>query len=197
MIRKNDSLKEVFPGHPMAGLRQPPNLRRTICRARLYQPPSDRPTRHTRNKPGWKPCAGYTGQCPVCPYVMAPTSVVTGLASGYQHQIADTVNCQSENCLYYWRCNKFNCKDYPNCEYVGKTTKSFQQRFSQHRDYFKRGVTSEPSGEHFSGAGHSVADMKGCVLEVVKSPDPYILKAREHLLIRKFDTYRAGLNRER
>ena len=74
---------------------------------------------------------------------------------------------------------------------------SFQKRFSDHRDYVKRGVTNEPSGEHFSSTGHDVSHMKGLVLEKVRDQDPYVLKAREHMYIKKFDTFRHGLNRER
>ena len=76
------------------------------------------------------------------------------------------------------------------------TTRTFKKRFSEHRDYPKRDVLTEPSGEHFSKRGHSVADLKGQVLEVVKSKDPFILKARESYLIKKFDTFRNGLNNE-
>ena len=61
----------------------------------------------------------------------------------------------------------------------------------------KRGIATEPSGEHFSLNGHNVSHLKGLVLEKVKSKDPYVLKAREHMLIRNFDTFRNGLNRER
>ena len=88
-------------------------------------------------------------------------------------------------------------KDHPKTEYEGKTTQSFQKRFSQHRDYVKREITSEASGEHFNLPGHSVADMQGLVLEKVKSKDPFVLKAREHFFIQKFDSFRHGLNRER
>ena len=77
------------------------------------------------------------------------------------------------------------------------TPKIFQQRFSQHRDYVKRGIITEASGEHFSQPGHSVSDIQGLVLEKVKSKDPYVLKAREHFYIQKFDSYRNGVNRER
>jgi hypothetical protein len=55
---------------------------------------------------------------------------------------------------------------------------------------------NEPSGEHFTGHGHTVADLRGQVLEQVKSKDPFILRAREAMLIQKFDTYRRGLNKE-
>ena len=71
-----------------------------------------------------------------------------------------------------------------------------KKRFSQHRDYIKRGIISEPSGEHFTLPGHTVADIEGIVLEQVFNKDPFILKQREHFYIQKFDTYRNGLNRE-
>ena len=67
---------------------------------------------------------------------------------------------------------------------------------SEHRDYVKRDVVTEPSGEHFSKRGHTVAELKGQVLEKVRSKDPFVLRAREHLLIQRFDTFRHGLNKE-
>ena len=75
------------------------------------------------------------------------------------------------------------------------TIRSFKKRFSEHRDYPKRDVFTEPSGEHFSEKkGLGVADLKGQVSEVVKSQDPFNLRARESYLIKKFDTIRNGLN---
>ena len=197
MIRKNSSLKEIFPSEPMPALRQGPNLRRLICRAKLHQKPTGRPKRATQVAPGWKPCAGNKGPCPICPYTAPHTTEVVGQVSGYQHIIKDAVNCQDENVIYQWKCIKTNCPQHPRTEYEGKITQSFQQRFSQHRDYVKRGIVTEASGEHFSLPGHSVADMQGLVLEKVKSKDPFVLKAREHFFIQKFDSYRKGLNRER
>ena len=76
------------------------------------------------------------------------------------------------------------------------TSRSFKKRFSEHRDYPKRDVITEPSGEHFTKRGHSVANLKGQVLEKVKSKDPFILKSRESYLIKKFDTFKNGLNKE-
>ena len=54
----------------------------------------------------------------------------------------------------------------------------------------------EPSGDHFNLPGHSIHDMEGVVLEKVRNSDPYVLRAREALLISKFDSYRKGLNKE-
>ena len=51
----------------------------------------------------------------------------------------------------------------------------------------------EPSAQHFCKAGH---DLIALGLEHVRSWDPFILRAREHLLIKKFDSFRNGLNQE-
>ena len=83
MIRKNSTLKQCFPKGPMVAHRQPPNLRKALCRARLYPSITTRPTRTTRSTPGWRPCgSGNTGQCPICPFTLPPTSEIVGLASG-------------------------------------------------------------------------------------------------------------------
>ena len=76
------------------------------------------------------------------------------------------------------------------------TTRKFKTRMSEHRDYPKRNVLTEPSGEHFTKQGHTVADLRGQVLEKVTNKDPFILRARESMLIQKFDTFRKGLNKE-
>ena len=67
---------------------------------------------------------------------------------------------------------------------------------SEHRDYAKFQKTEEPSGQHFSKAGHSFHQIQGLAIEQVKNKDPFILKARESWYIRKFDCYRNGLNKE-
>ena len=145
---------------------------------------------------GWNCCAGNRKMCPICPLTSEPTSTVVSDSNGFVHNIKDHVNCQSKNVIYRWKCTKENCKDHPKNDYIGKTTATFQQRFSQHRDYVTRGILTEPSGEHFNSPGHSISDIEGVVLEEVKNRDPFVLKAREHFYIQKFDTYRNGLNRE-
>ena len=180
----------------MAGLRQGKNLRRLLCRSRLFPKISNRPVRNSRTTPGWTRCAGNRKLCPICPLTAEPTSTVVSEYNGFSHKITDHVNCQSKNVIYRWRCKKPNCKDHPRNSYIGKTTATFQQRFSQHRDYVTRGVTSEPSGDHFNQPGHSISDLEGIVLEKVKSQDPFVLKAREHFYIQKFDSFRNGLNKE-
>ena len=143
--------------------------------------------------PGWKKCGK---NCRICPYTLPNTKTVVGLASGYKHEIQDTVTCNSKNVIYYWKCTKTNCKDFPNCEYIGQTSRKFKDRLAEHRDYPKRDVLTEPSGEHFTKRGHNVSHLKGLVLEKIRNSDPSIIKAREHFYIRKFDTFHSGLNLE-
>ena len=55
---------------------------------------------------------------------------------------------------------------------------------------------TEPSGAHFTQPGHNVSHLKGDVFEEVRNPDHFVLKSREHLLFKKFDSFRNGLNQE-
>ena len=66
----------------------------------------------------------------------------------------------------------------------------------EHRDYPKRDVVTEPAGEHFTRRGHSVADLKGQVLEKVRYSDSFVLRARESRLIQIW-THSEGLRKER
>lgn len=195
MLFSAPHLAEMFPSPPMPAYRQPDNLRRVLCKAKLY--PLNRANKLKRlthkEAPGWKKCGKA---CKICPFTMENTSTVLGSASGYLHQIKEPVTCDTVNCIYYWRCVKTNCQDYPNCEYVGMTTRKFKDRLAEHRDYPKRDIYTEPSGGHFTKPGHNVAHLKGLVVEKVRSEDPFILKSREHLLIQKFDSFRRGLNQE-
>ena len=179
----------------MPALRQPPNLRRILCGSKLN--PVKRANRVRRgthkDAPGWKKCGK---PCHICPFTLPDNSEVVSQVTGYRHRILDPVNCDSSNCIYYWRCTKPNCPDFPECEYVGMTSRMFKERMGEHRDYPKRDVLTEPAGEHFTSRGHNVADLKGQVLEKVRNSDPFVLRARESMLIRQFDSFRHGLNKE-
>ena len=135
MLFANPNIKEIFNDPPMPALRQPSNLRKLLCRSKLY--PLTRVNRLQRNTnkqaAGWKKC---NKPCKVCPYTMDSNTTVTGLASGYTHTITEPLSCDTTNCVYYWRCIKTNCVDYPNCEYVG---------MAEHCDYPKTDVVTEPA----------------------------------------------------
>ena len=68
---------------------------------------------------------------------MESTNQVTGLYSGYTHTIRENLNCQDKNIIYYWKCVKNNCPQFPKCEYIGKSSRSLQSRLSEHLYYAK------------------------------------------------------------
>jgi hypothetical protein len=106
------------------------------------------------------------------------------------------VNCETRNCVYYWKCIKSNFKDFPKCEYVGLSSRSFKKRFSEHKQYIRSNDIKKPIGYHFNQSGHDISHLKGLVLEQVKSSDPIVLRVREFIYIEKFDTWANGLNKE-
>ena len=196
MIFKKPELQEVFREPPMVALRQPPNIRRMICKATLSQPKrGDRLGRKThKSAPGWKKCGKGSTTC--CPFALPTTETVTAQVNGYTHQIKDPVTCETQNCVYYWKCIKPKCKSFPRCEYIGLTSRPFRLRLAEHKQYIRSKTLDKPSGWHFNQQGHELSHFSGLVLEHVKSSDPFVLRAREYLYIQKFDTYRNGLNGE-
>ena len=196
MLFKKPELKEVFNSAPMASLRQPPNIRSLLCRSSLFQPNRGKKfQRNThREAPGWKKCGRGSTTC--CPFALPATQKIVGQVTGYQHDIKDPVNCETTNCIYYWKCRKDNCRDFPKCEYVGLTSRPFRNRLAEHKQYIRSENKDKSSGAHFNKAGHNISHLAGLVIEHVKSDDPFVLRAREFLYIQKFDTYRNGLNQE-
>ena len=72
------------------------------------------------------------------------------LHSVYTHHIRDSVNYKTVNCIYYWKCKKTKCKEYPRCEYVGRTTRPFQTRLAEHKQYVRSQMLDKLSGHHFN-----------------------------------------------
>ena len=133
MVFRNESLKDIFEKPPMIAYRQPDNLRKLICRAKLYNVGNFKTKRQTRtDAPGWSNCQT---NCKICPYTLPKCTVLHGLVSKETQIIKQNVNCNSNNCIYYWRCVKENCKEHPEIEYIGKTKRKFKDRFTEHRDY--------------------------------------------------------------
>ena len=196
MIFKKPELKSVFKDPPMAALRQPPNLKKILCRAALYQPKREDKFKRNCHKsaPGWKKCGKGSTTC--CPFALPPTQTVTGQVTSFKHTIKDSVTCETSNWIYYWKCIKTKCKDFPRCEYVGLTTRPYRARLAEHKQYVRSNLLDKPSGYHFNQDGHNLSHFAGLVLEHVKSNDPFVLRAREFLYIQNFDCYRNGLNKE-
>ena len=142
MVFTAPHLKEVFPAPPMPAYRQPDNLRKLLCKSKLFPVSRAEHLKRAAHKqaPGWKKCGK---PCKVCPYTMDNTQTVIGTASLNKYTIREAVSCDTSNCVYYWKCVKPNCTDYPECEYIGKTSRQFKDRLAEHRDYPKCDIIRE------------------------------------------------------
>ena len=65
----------------------------------------------------------------------------------------------------------------------------------EHVGYIKSEIVSKATGFHFNLPGHDISHMCVTVLEKVKKCDTMYRKEREHFLIKKFDTFRNGMNK--
>ena len=72
-----------------------------------------------------------------CPYSLPSTRAITGQVTGYIHNIQDPVDCETPNCVYYWKCVKDNCKKFPKCEYIGLTSRPYKKRIAEQKQYVK------------------------------------------------------------
>ena len=213
MITENPELSEVFPEPPMAALRQGPNLRKLLCRAKLTKVTRNRPRATHRSSAGWKRCSSSGGNpCNQCPYTPISATSITSHITGYTHYISSAINCKTENLIYAYKCKKCpvnfsinTSKRAPKkpvhrgiiaTNYIGKSKRKFNKRLYEHLYYVTSKKMDEPSAQHFCQAGHNGHDLIALGLEHVRSKDPFVLRAREHLLIKKFDSFRNGLNQE-
>ena len=81
-------------------------------------------------------------------------------------------------------------------KYFGITQQEFRERKLQHIGYVRNKQINKATGEHFNLPGHSMHNMKFTILEQVMSSDPLYGREREKLLIRKFNTFYKGINKE-
>ena len=197
----------------MAALRQGPNLRRLLCKAKLTKTIRNRPRAAHRSSAGWKRCSSSGGNpCNQCPFTPTSAVSITSHITGYTHIIKSAINCKTENLIYAYKCKKCptnfsinSSKRFPKkpvqkgvlaTNYFGKSKRKFNRRLYEHLYYVTSRKMDEPSAQHFCQAGHNGHDLVALGLEQVRSKDPFVLRAREHLLIKKFDSFRNGLNQE-
>ena len=94
------------------------------------------------------------------------------------------------NVVYMVECKLDNCKQ----RYIGETI-HLKRRIMEHVGYVKSEMLSKATGSHFNLPGHNVSHLWVTVLEKVKKNDTIYRKEREHFFIKKFDTFRNGMNR--
>jgi hypothetical protein len=116
--------------------------------------------------------------------------MVAATANTFKTDIQSPVDCQTSNLVYCINCDR--C-----CEqYIGETTKTLAQRFSQHRGYVRNKGLTKATGAHFNLPGHTIADMKVTIVEKISSDDPKLREIRESQFYGKFGTKWKGMNRK-
>ena len=179
-------LSKVYPKPPMIAYRQPrqSSLRQILVKSKIP------PLHEKRTKKGFKKC--NKPNCNTCPFV-SNQSVVKSSATNFTLVINQPVDCESENVIYCISCNKSSCKF---VQYVGETKRPLKKRFSDHCYYVKKPDLTQPIGFHFNLPGHSISNMKICIIEQCTHKSDLYRKQREEYFITKFNTKYDGLNKK-
>ena len=172
-------LKKIFPKPPMLAFKQPPNLRKMLCKAKL-------PTQNQakRKLKGTKPC---NEPCNVCPYVKTSNEFMS-TKTKETFKMNDLYTCNTKGIIYLTTCT--HC----NKQYVGQTGRKFKERMKEHLyNMYKK---TEVTGTHYALPGHSHWNFKVQIIEKVFPNTPNYRLEREDFWIKKLETKSPlGLNK--
>ena len=169
---QDPTLKKVFPEPPMLAVKQPPNLRSMLVRAKL--PTKSRPS---RVNPGTHKCGK---ECKLCSYIN-PEKELKSTVTKEVVKCKSDFSCTTIGVIYLVTCNK--CK----IQYIGQTTRKFNTRMKEHITSIKK---SEDTviGKHFNTVGHSLDNFTVQIIEKVCPNETHILLERERFWIIRFNT---------
>jgi len=172
-MTRNKLMAEIFPEPPMVAFRQPPNLKRVLCRAKLPRKPRDRPSRTVQT--GLKKC--IKNVCSCCPY-LSRIKGTTASNTKELYVLKICADCNTTGVVYCLTCKK--CKH----QYIGQTSRRLKDRVQEHIRSIRKNENSV--GMHFNGPGHSLKDLQVSVLEKVFPVSRPLLETREDLWIKTF-----------
>ena len=124
-----------------------------------------------------------------CPFVQVGPKI-KAVQNSYTAEINVEVNCQTKTLIYIVGCRK--CNE----QYVGETSRTLQERFSEHLGYVKNKQLNKGTGAHFNLKGHNQSDMNISILEKEHNLSDQFRKQREKLFIAKFNTKHKGMHRK-
>ena len=94
MVAENQYLKDCFPEPPLIAHKRPHNLRESLIKAKVPQPPETRPKRL------FKGMAKCRKSCTTCPYVMEGRNIK--VKRGNTWKINKRPACDSYNIVFYY-----------------------------------------------------------------------------------------------
>jgi hypothetical protein len=121
ILHLSDKMKKAVPKSPIMSFRQPRNLGKTLCRAKL---------KNHQEKPVCKPCRPcYKKRCKLCEYLICDNFIISTANRKKFRCFNDNLNCDSTWTIYVIEC--------PCClkQYVGQTN-NLRFRMNGHRSDF-------------------------------------------------------------
>ena len=179
MTSQDETLAECFARPSVVAYKRSKSLRDILVRSKLET------CRSTRARLGSKKCKR---NCTMCAYTIVSSNHEVPHTKK-SHKITSELDCESSNVIYRLTCSKCN-----NFLYIGETSRKACARFQEHRGYINQRITSQPSGSHFTSAGHALSDIRIQVIEQVRPFDDFIRKARESFWIKEYRATTKGNN---
>ena len=181
-MTKDPILKKIFPAPPMVAFRQPANLKKALCRAKL---PPKQVGRAPRTLTGTQACHNW---CKLCSFVKTGKTICSEKT---KEKVATTglFNCNTQGVIYLISCEKFHI------QYIGQSARRIMERAREHLNNIdnKKGTI----GEHFNSKGHSKDQIRFQVIEKVSPNSTHYLLEREDYWIKRFATkHPFGLNKQ-
>ena len=174
-MTRDKKLLNTFNQPPMVAFKQPANLRKLLCHAKL--PPKTKLRTHPgRVIPGMRKCGK---PCPIDIHVW-PSKKVTSTLTGETHIIQSEYHCFTKGVIYITTCAR--CKK----QYIGQTGRTLHDRIREHMYNIKKGT--EVSGLHYNSRGHTHLDMQVQIIEKVTPNTDSVRLIREEFWIKKFGT---------
>ena len=154
----------MLPRAPLIAHKRPQNLRESLIRAKVPQPPE------TRKKRLLKGMAKCGKSCTACPYVMEGRNIK--VKRGTTWKINKILTCNSYNVVYMLECSKEICRQ----RYIGETDET---SVSRSPGYIVNKHVDKTTGAHSTLPWHTLADIRYTILEQVKKSNDCYRKERE------------------
>ena len=166
-------LKNTFPEPPMVAYKQPPNVRKILCRAKLT---SKLKTRPDQTILGMKKCGK---PCIICDYVSESKEIMSTKTRA-KFKINGEFTCFTSGVIYISACSKYQK------QYVGHTGRNLKDRIYDHLQDIKKG--DKTSGLHYNSSAHEKAYRIVQIIERVTPKVDFHRLEREDYWIKKLVT---------
>jgi hypothetical protein len=180
-MSRDPKTKEIFKQPPMIAFKQPPNLKRKLCQAKLPQQKLHQKRQLTGIKPCNKPCG-------ICPYVLKSKEFIS-TSTKEKFNMTGSFTCYTKGIIYLTTCSK--CLK----QYVGQTGRRLIDRMNEHLNNIC--LQKETTGTHYNSPGHNSSHFQVQIIEKVSPNTANYRLEREEMWIKRLSTKTPhGLNKQ-